>query len=40
MIEWLREQGVPFQASLCPFKTSYPSNQYFYYYSGNESFPP
>ena len=38
--EWLRQQGVPFEASLCPFKTSYPSNQYYYYYSGNESFPP
>ena len=38
--EWLRQQGVPFEASLYPFKTSYPSNQYYYYYSGNESFPP
>ncbi len=39
-LEWLRTLGVPFEASLCPFKTSYPSNQYYYYYSGNESFPP
>lgn len=39
-LEWLKQQGVPFQASLCPFKTSYPSNNYYYYYSGNESFPP
>lgn len=39
-IEWLMQQGVPFHASLCPFKTSYPSNQYYLYYSGNESFPP
>lgn len=39
-IEWLMQQGVPFEASLCPFKTSYPSNQYYLYYSGNESFPP
>ena len=39
-LEWLRELGVPFEASLCPFKTSYPSNEYYYYYSGNESFPP
>ena len=38
--DWLRELGVPFQASLCPFKTSYPSNDYYFYYSGNESFPP
>ncbi|MEH6581425.1 MAG: FAD-binding protein [Halioglobus sp.] len=39
-LDWLMEQGVPFQASLCPFKTSYPSNQYYLYYSGNEAFPP
>ena len=39
-LEWLTQQGVPFQASLCPFKTSYPSNDYYLYYSGNESFTP
>jgi 3-oxo-5alpha-steroid 4-dehydrogenase len=39
-LAWLNEQGVPFEASLCPFKTSYPSNQYYFYYSGNESFAP
>ncbi len=39
-LDWLVEQGVPFEASLCPFKTSYPSNNYYFYYSGNESFPP
>lgn len=39
-IDWLRARGVPFHASLCPFKTSYPSNNYYYYYSGNESFAP
>jgi 3-oxo-5alpha-steroid 4-dehydrogenase len=39
-IDWLMRQGVPFQSSLCPFKTSYPSNNYYFYYSGNESFPP
>ncbi len=38
MIEWLRQHGVPFEASLCPDKTSYPSNDYYLYYSGNESF--
>jgi 3-oxo-5alpha-steroid 4-dehydrogenase len=31
---------VPFDASFCPFKTSYPPDHYFFYYSGNESFPP
>ncbi|MDX1736383.1 MAG: FAD-binding protein [Halioglobus sp.] len=39
-LNWLMTQGVPFEASLCPFKTSYPSNKYYFYYSGNESFPP
>lgn len=39
-LDWLMDQGVPFNASQCPFKTSYPSNDYYYYYSGNEAFPP
>jgi 3-oxo-5alpha-steroid 4-dehydrogenase len=39
-LDWLVQMGVPFQASLCPFKTSYPSNDYYFYFSGNESFPP
>jgi len=38
--DWMVNNGVPFEASLCPFKTSYPPNQYYFYYSGNESFPP
>ena len=38
--EWMKNNGVPFEASFCPFKTSYPPNQYYFYYSGNESFPP
>ena len=38
--DWLVAQGIPFEASECPFKTSYPSNLYYFYYSGNESFPP
>lgn len=37
-IRWLAKQGVPFEASLCPYKTSYPSNEYYLCYSGNESF--
>ena len=37
---WMTDNGVPFEASTCPFKTSYPPNNYFFYYSGNESFPP
>lgn len=39
-LAWLREHGVPFEGSLCPFKTSYPTDKYYLYYSGNESFPP
>lgn len=37
---WMTDNGVPFDASFCPFKTSYPPNSYYFYYSGNESFPP
>ncbi|GAB3905177.1 FAD-binding protein [Kibdelosporangium lantanae] len=28
---------MPFDASLCPYKTSYPSNKHYLYYSGSES---
>jgi 3-oxo-5alpha-steroid 4-dehydrogenase len=38
--DWITKYGVPFDASLCPYKTSYPSNKHYFYYSGNESFPP
>ncbi|MBC7171670.1 MAG: FAD-binding protein, partial [Polyangiaceae bacterium] len=38
--EWLERHGVPFEASLCPVKTSYPTDDYYLYYSGNESFSP
>lgn len=37
---WISSHGVPFEASYCPFKTSYPPNHLYFYYSGNESFPP
>jgi len=40
MLDWLMTQGVPFDASLCPVKTSYPTDDYYLYYSGNEGFPP
>jgi len=39
-LRWLADQGVPFDASLCPVKTSYPTDDYFLYYSGNEGFLP
>ena len=35
-LAWLEEAGVPFEASLCPFKTSYPTDDYYLYFSGNE----
>lgn len=37
MIDWLARRGVPFDASLCPYKTSYPTNEYYLYYSGSEN---
>ena len=39
-VQWLTDRGVPFLPNLCPFKTSYPTNEYHLYYSGNETFPP
>lgn len=37
MIDWLAANGVPFEASLCPYKTSYPTDKYYLYYSGSEA---
>ncbi|MER5392097.1 FAD-binding protein [Saccharopolyspora sp. NPDC002686] len=37
MITWLAQHGVPFEGSLCPYKTSYPSNRHYLYYSGSEA---
>ncbi|WP_062997617.1 FAD-binding protein [Nocardia jinanensis] len=36
MIEWLEAQGLEFEGSVCPYKTSYPTNRHYLYYSGNE----
>src|SRR4029450_5193879 len=36
MIAGLAEGGVPFEGSLCPYKTSYPTNRHYLYYSGSE----
>jgi 3-oxo-5alpha-steroid 4-dehydrogenase len=36
MLAWLESHGVPFEGSLCPDKTSYPSNRHYLYYSGSE----
>ncbi|MGH8382853.1 FAD-binding protein [Pseudomonas sp.] len=38
-LTWLERQGVTFEASVPPQKTSYPSDQYYLYYSGNEAVP-
>jgi len=37
MIAWLEQAGVPFEGSMCPFKTSYPTDKYYIYFSGNEN---
>lgn len=36
MLAWLEDQGVPFDARLSPFKTSYPTDDYYLYLSGSE----
>jgi 3-oxo-5alpha-steroid 4-dehydrogenase len=36
MLGWLERLGVPFDSSLCPDKTSYPTNRHYLYYSGSE----
>lgn len=37
MIRWLSDYGVPFDSTLCPYKTSYPNNHYYLYHSGSEN---
>lgn len=39
-LRWLEKHGVPFEASMAPRKTSYPTNDHYLYYSGNELAPP
>ena len=36
-VEWLQRHGVPFDSSVCPYKTSFPNNRYYLYYSGSEN---
>jgi 3-oxo-5alpha-steroid 4-dehydrogenase len=36
MVDWLQQQGVTFEGSLAPHKTSYPDNDHYLYYSGSE----
>ena len=40
MIEWLERQGASFEPSLAPYKTSYPTDRHYLYYSGNEKAHP
>lgn len=40
MLSWLEKHGVPFDGSAAPYKTSYPTNDYYLYYSGNELAAP
>ncbi|QQX89150.1 FAD-binding protein (plasmid) [Cupriavidus necator] len=39
MLSWLEGLGVKFSAAMPPRKTSYPSQPYYLYYSGNEAVP-
>lgn len=36
MLQWLEGHGARFEGSLCPYKTSYPTDEHYLYYSGNE----
>ena len=36
MIDWLEANGARYRATLCPYKTSYPTDAHYLYYSGNE----
>lgn len=36
MLEWLKQQGIPFDGSPAPYKTSYPTDRHYLYYSGSE----
>ncbi|MBW6436509.1 FAD-dependent oxidoreductase [Actinoplanes hulinensis] len=40
MLAWLEGHGVPFDARLCPYKTSYPTNRHYLYQSGSEHAHP
>ncbi|MEV6348314.1 FAD-binding protein [Actinoplanes sp. NPDC051851] len=39
-ITWLEEQGASFASSLAPYKTSYPTDRHYLYFSGNEKAYP
>ena len=35
-LSWLERHGARFAASLCDYKTSYPTDRHYLYFSGNE----
>jgi 3-oxo-5alpha-steroid 4-dehydrogenase len=39
-LAWLETHGARFAASLCPYKTSYPTDKHYLYFSGNEKAYP
>ncbi|KAM0276911.1 hypothetical protein ACHAQH_006283 [Verticillium albo-atrum] len=39
-LQWMERHGAKFQASLCPWKTSYPTDRHYLYFSGNEKSYP
>lgn len=40
MVEWLKDNGIKFDSSLCPYKASYPTDKHYLYFSGNEKAYP
>ncbi|GAA3860941.1 FAD-binding protein [Leifsonia kafniensis] len=40
MIPWLEQQGISFGSSVAPYKTSYPTDRHYLYFSGNEKAYP
>ncbi|MBF0672362.1 MAG: FAD-binding protein [Salinibacterium sp.] len=40
MIPWLEKQGAQFRSSVAPYKTSYPTDRHYLYFSGNEKAHP
>ncbi len=40
MIPWLEEQGATFGSAVAPYKTSYPTDKHYLYFSGNEKAYP
>lgn len=40
MIPWLESHGARFEGSLAPYKTSYPTDDHYLYFSGNEKAYP